>query len=158
MADEIQHRLSGAFQAVVERYATEREDYRLEQGDETQPTGQWNLGDRATLITSDEASLQKAQQEVTFLQMTSVFVGAVRCGVLEVDHAKEPMAHFGRFGRTYDAVVRKLIDVLRDEGIYNNQAVTVQHIAGSAIIDVSDIDPNDASKLIFSVLQYLHGD
>lgn len=85
----------------------------------------------------DERSLEKAQGEFVFLQLVSVFVGAVRCGVLEVDHAKEPLAHFGRFGATYDAVVRKLIDVLRDEGIYNKVADTVLHVAGSALQTVS---------------------
>ena len=67
----------------------------------------------------------------------SVFVGAIRCGVLDVDHAKEPLAHFGRFGSTYDAVVRKLVDVLRDEGIYNKESVTVQHVAMASLRAVS---------------------
>ena len=62
-----------------------------------------------------------------------MFVGAIRCGVLEVDHAKEPLAHYGRFGATYDAIVKKLVDVLRDEGIYNKEADTVQHVAGFAL-------------------------
>ena len=82
--------------------------------------------------------MQKGQHELRFLQIVSVFVGAVRCGILEVDHAKEPLAHFGRFGPSYDAVVKKLVDVLRDEGIYNKAADTVQHVAGSAIQMVRD--------------------
>ena len=90
-------------------------------------------------VSPDEASLKQAQQEYIFLQLVSVFVGAVRCGILEVEHAKEPLAHYGRFGPTYDAVVKKLIDVLRDEGIYNKDAVTVQHVAGSALQAVSQL-------------------
>lgn len=57
--------------------------------------------------------------------------------MLEVEHAKEPLAHYGRFGSTYDAIVKKLVDVLRDEGIYNREADTVQHVAGSALQAVS---------------------
>ncbi|KAK4687910.1 cohesin complex subunit SA-1/2, partial [Tremellales sp. Uapishka_1] len=105
MKDEQQHKLGGAFQAAVERYASDLED------------------------TESEDHLS----EFLFLQLVSVFVGAVRCGVLEVDHAKEPLAHYGRFSSAYDAVVRKLVDVLRDEGIYNKEAETVQNVAAAAL-------------------------
>ena len=81
--------------------------------------------------------MERCQQELVFMQLVSVFIGAIRCGVLEMDHAREPLAHYGRFGPTYDAVVKKLVDVLRDEGIYNKQADTVQHVAASAIEAVS---------------------
>jgi cohesin complex subunit SA-1/2 len=82
-------------------------------------------------------NLVKAQSEFLFLQLVSVFVGAIRCGVLEVDHAREPLAHYGRFSPTYDAVVKRLVDVLRDEGIYNKEADTVQHVAGASLKTVS---------------------
>ena len=74
---------------------------------------------------------------MVFLQLTSIFVGAIRCGVLDVDHAKEPLAHYGRIGPIFDAVARKLVDVLKDEGIYNQEATTVQHVASSALQTVS---------------------
>ncbi|WWC72404.1 uncharacterized protein I206_106366 [Kwoniella pini CBS 10737] len=106
--DEIQHRLGGAFVAAVEKYAGEREAH-LESGD------------------------GEAPEDITFLQLTSVLVAAIRKGVLEVEHAKEPLAHFGRLGSTYDAIVKKLVDALRDEGIYNKESETVQHVAGSAL-------------------------
>lgn len=80
-----------------------------------------------------ELTPDEIQEDFHFFQLVSVFVGAIRCGVLEVEHAKEPLAHYGRFGPTYDAIVKKLIDVLRDEGIYNKEADTVQHVAGSAL-------------------------
>jgi len=83
-------------------------------------------------------NIESANQEMVFLQLTSVFVGAIRCGVLDVEHAKEPLTHYGRIGVTFDAVARKLVDVLRDEGIYNEEATTVQHVASSALQNVSN--------------------
>lgn len=113
MPTDKQHKLGGAFQAVVERYASDLDDSPEED--------------------EDDLSLASAQREVVFLQLVAVFVGAVRCGVLDVELAKEPLAHYGRFGSTYDALVKKLVDVLRDEGIFNKQADTVQHVVSEAL-------------------------
>lgn len=115
MALDKQSRLGGAFQGAVERYAADIQD------DDS----------------DDEQSLEEAQREFQFLQMVSAFVAAVRCGVLDVEQAKEPLMHYGRFGSTYDTVVKKLVDVLRDEGIYNNEATTVQHVISEALQNVS---------------------
>lgn len=57
--------------------------------------------------------------------------------MLDTDHAKEPLAHCGRFGATYDAIARKLVDVLRDEGIYNRESDTVVAVATEALQAVS---------------------
>lgn len=90
------------------------------------------------LIVDVDALLdaEKAQHELVFLQLVSVFVGAIRCSVLDVEQAREPLSHYGRFGPTYDAIVKKLVDPLRDEGIYNNEATTVQHIAAASLTSV----------------------
>lgn len=74
-----------------------------------------------------------------FYQLCSVYVTAIRTGVLEVEHAKGPLIYYGRLGYSYDAIVRKLGDVLRDEGIYNRQSETVQAVAVSALTSVSYI-------------------
>jgi cohesin complex subunit SA-1/2 len=84
-----------------------------------------------------EVSPEAAQSEILFLQLVAVFVGAIRCGVLDTDHAKEPLAHCGRFGATYDAIARKLVDVLRDEGIYNRESDTVVAVSTEALSAVS---------------------
>jgi cohesin complex subunit SA-1/2 len=75
--------------------------------------------------------------QLDFYKQVASLVAAVRTGVLEVEHAREPLAHVGRLGATYDAIARKLVDVLRDEGIYNRQADTIQHVAISALQSVS---------------------
>ena len=74
--------------------------------------------------------------------------------MLDVDHAKEPLAHFGRFGPAYDAVCKMLVDVLRDEGMFNGEATTVQHVCGTALQSVSLGD----LRLLTSVLRLLSRD
>lgn len=115
MKTDRQHKLGGAFQAAVERYASDRD----EEEDE------------------DELSFAAAQRDVAFLELVSAFVGALCNGVIDVEQAKEPLTHYGRFGGTYDQLVKKLVDVLRDEGIYNGEATTVQHVIGQALQNVS---------------------
>ena len=111
--------------------------------------------DKGYKLTQDDESqgqsLEAANQEMVFLQLTSVFVGAIRCGVLDVEHAKEPLAHYGRISATFDAVARKLVDVLRDEGIYNEEATTVQHVASSALQSVSS-----SNRILLVVLTLSH--
>jgi cohesin complex subunit SA-1/2 len=92
--------------------------------------------------------------EIQFLQLAAVFVGAIRCGVLDSDHCKELLRHCGRFGPTYDAVVRKLVDVLRDEGIYNRDSAIVVAISVDALQDVSTCSFVHDQRLTRPVIQY----
>ena len=94
---------------------------------------------------SVDFSPEKASSEIQFLQLVAVFVGAIRCGALDSDHAKEALAHTGRFGPTYDAVVKKLVDVLRDEGIYNRDSDTVVAISKDALQAVSSLVSSDVN-------------
>jgi cohesin complex subunit SA-1/2 len=57
--------------------------------------------------------------------------------VLDSDHSKEVLGHCGRFGATYDAIAKKLVDVLRDEGIYNRDSEVVVAISVDALQAVS---------------------
>ncbi|ORX41194.1 STAG domain-domain-containing protein [Kockovaella imperatae] len=94
-----------------------------------------SFGQIAEAFISDQGETDdsRALNENLFLKVAASFVGAVQCGVLDIDHAKDPLALFGRCGPTYDAVTKKLAEVLRDEGIYNKQADLVQHVADSAL-------------------------
>lgn len=138
---ETQHRLGGAFQAVVERYASDKETADDDEEDHDPNTEQGKLCSqisiRAEANFRSEMTPETAGAEILFLQLVAVFVGAIRCGVLDSDHAKEPLAHCGRFGATYDAIARKLVIVLRDEGIYNMDPETIVAVSTEALQNVS---------------------
>jgi cohesin complex subunit SA-1/2 len=126
--------LGGAFQAAVERYASDLEIPEGEDGTQQDIVGKLLCAaDSREQADNVDLSPEKASAEILFLQLVAVFVGAIRCGVLDSDHAKEPLGHCGRFGATYDAVVKKLVDVLRDEGIYNRDSDTVVAISEGAL-------------------------
>jgi cohesin complex subunit SA-1/2 len=137
MEDETQHRLGGSFQAAADRYASDLEEVQATQGDDEEASKLFPAYRGFELTCLAEIRHLSPEQTLEFHSLVSVFVAAIRTGVLEVEHAKEPLAHYGRFGITYDAIVKKLVDVLRDEGIYNREADTVQNIAASALQDVS---------------------
>ena len=107
--------MANSFKGIVERHASDREELTEDESDESMLAG----------------------PQMLFLQLVSVFVGAVRCSILDVIHAQEPLSHYGRFGQVYDAIVKRLIDPLRDEGIYNREETTVQATASAAIQNVS---------------------
>jgi cohesin complex subunit SA-1/2 len=88
-------------------------------------------------LEPEERVSRNDEIELPFLQLISVYVGAIRCGVLGVDHAVAPLARFGRLGVTYDAVVRRLVDVMKDEGLYNRDAETVIAVSCDALKAVS---------------------
>ncbi|OCF34452.1 cohesin complex subunit SA-1/2 [Kwoniella heveanensis BCC8398] len=126
--DEIQHRLGGAFQAAVEKYASERYVAANDEGEDAENVVGKTDGELLHCLW-----VLQFEEDLPFLRFTAVFVAAIRVGVLEVEHAKEPLARYGRFGASYDGIVKKLVDVLRDEGLYNKEADTVQHVAGAAL-------------------------
>ena len=107
---------------------------------------------RRRMVSSDVAALRRGLTAVddmelelqqgaggspNILKLVSAFVAAIRCGVLEVDHASEVLSYYRTFGDLYDLIVRKLLDVLRDEGIYNKEGTIVQHVIGTALQNVS---------------------
>ncbi|BEI80426.1 hypothetical protein CcaverHIS002_0109550 [Cutaneotrichosporon cavernicola] len=126
MTSDRQHKLGGAFQAAVERYASDLEE------DEDE----------------DDLSFTAAQRDIFFLELVAAFVSALCIGVIDVEQAKEPLTHYGRFGATYDQLVKRLVDVLRDEGIYNGEATTVQHVVSEALQNSFSIflDSNDDAE------------
>lgn len=139
MPSEVQMKLTGAFQAAVERYATDKEVNAVEEGTQVDKDGKLANNHSCAPADKPDFSSEKATSEIQFLQLVAVYVGAIRCGVLDFDHSKEALGHCGRFGATYDAVVKKLVDVLRDEGIYNRDSNGVVAISVEALESVSSV-------------------
>lgn len=78
----------------------------------------------------------RREAEYAMLQDVAIFISAIRVGVIEAQHSSLPLTHYGRFGSAYDACVKTLIDVLRDEGIYNKDGEMTQKVVGQALQDV----------------------
>jgi cohesin complex subunit SA-1/2 len=119
MSFDKQNKLGGVFQVAAERYASDVDEGARDEDED------------------DDMTRAEKTRAVVFFRLVAAFVAAIRIGTIDVDQAKEPLAYVGRFGPTYDAIVKKLVDVLRDEGIYNNEATTVAAVVQDALQNVS---------------------
>lgn len=66
----------------------------------------------------------------------STFLRAIRAGAIHVRHGAILLAHYGRFGSTFDECSKIMIDVLREEGMYNGNPDVVVSVATQALKEV----------------------
>lgn len=66
----------------------------------------------------------------------STFMRAIRAGAVHVRHCAIVLSHYGRLGHAFDNWAKVIIDVLREEGMYNNNGDIVVTIATQAIREV----------------------
>lgn len=67
----------------------------------------------------------------------STFLRAIRGGVINVRHGAVLLAHFGRLGPAFDLCSKVMVDVLREEGMYNDHGDVVVAVSIQAIQEVS---------------------
>jgi cohesin complex subunit SA-1/2 len=53
-----------------------------------------------------------------------------------VRHSAVLLAHYGHLGQAFDGCSKVIIDILRDEGIHNNNGELVVNVATQAIREV----------------------
>ena len=80
----------------------------------------------------------------------STFLRAIRAGAIHVRHGAVLLAHYGRLGSTFDECSKVMVDVLREEGMYNGNPDVVVSIVTQAIREVCVL-----LLSFFSVLIYL---
>jgi cohesin complex subunit SA-1/2 len=66
----------------------------------------------------------------------SAFLQAVYTGAIGIRHSAVLLAHYGRLGETFDLCLKTLIDVLRDEGMFQDNGTLVADVIIQAICDV----------------------
>lgn len=76
-------------------------------------------------------------QEYMFIDVMSTFLRAIRAGAIHVRHGAILLAHHGRLGASFDMCAKVVIEVLREEGVMNDQADLVELVAIQAIQEVS---------------------
>ncbi|KAF9232626.1 hypothetical protein BU15DRAFT_90603 [Melanogaster broomeanus] len=60
------------------------------------------------------------EQEYQFMATVSTFLRAIRAGAVHVKHSDVLLAHHGRLGPAFDLCTKVIIDVLREEGMHND--------------------------------------
>jgi hypothetical protein len=94
------------------------------------------------------------QQEYNFIKLVASFLQGIYAGAIDIRHSAALLMHYGRLSPSFDLCCKSLVEVLRDEGLYQSNGGKVAEIICHSMTDVSTLDI--LYKLItdlFSVLQ-----
>ena len=76
------------------------------------------------------------EREYEINSIVSTFIRSIRARVIGVRHAGIVLAHYGRLDTIFDACVKTIVDVLREEGMLNSKGETVVSVGVQAIREV----------------------
>lgn len=70
------------------------------------------------------------------MDVMSTLLRAIRAGVIYIRHGAILLAHYGRLGPSFDICSKVIVDVLRDEGMINNNGDIVVAVLTQALEEV----------------------
>ena len=76
------------------------------------------------------------EQEYQFMATISTFLRAIRAGAVHIKHSDVLLANYGRLGPSFDLCTKVIIDVLREEGMLNDNGETVVEVIKKALLEV----------------------
>ncbi|EGO01292.1 hypothetical protein SERLA73DRAFT_87834, partial [Serpula lacrymans var. lacrymans S7.3] len=158
--DEVQYRCAGYIQSEIEQYSEQfddagpaiaddsesnRSDSSDDEGVTVKKTAK-SKGSKTTkravdkgMITSCNiysyqfTSRSHLQQEYVFMETISTFLRAIRAGAVHVKHSSVLLAHHGRLGPIFDLCCKIIVDVLREEGMYQENGDIVVAVITQAL-------------------------
>lgn len=78
----------------------------------------------------------RLEREYTVVSVISTLLRGFRVGVIDMRHAHVVLAHYGRLEHSIDTCGRAIIEMLREEGIYNGRGDAVVSIVIQSLKDV----------------------
>ncbi|KAF9078436.1 hypothetical protein BDP27DRAFT_1309581 [Rhodocollybia butyracea] len=158
MDDEVQWRCAGFIQAEVLRYSdaytrtvnigsgdedseTENEDSERE-GAEGQPKK--TKASKKKISKEDDAEVDFSSRpilelEYVFIDVITTFLRALHAGVIQVRHGAILLAHYGMLGPAFDACVKMVVDMLKDEGLSNDNGQLIVLVATQTMKEAFNI-------------------
>ncbi|KAF9224974.1 hypothetical protein BS17DRAFT_779369 [Gyrodon lividus] len=156
--EEVQHRCAGFIQASIEHFAELLEDGSVAHEEENEsdrddsseeddpapaakvPKGKSKSTSKAKAKPPAErigqpSSRSLLEQEYQFMAMISTFLRAIRAGAVHVKHSDVLLANHGRLGPAFDLCTKVIIDVLREEGMCNDNGDTVVEVIKKALLE-----------------------
>jgi cohesin complex subunit SA-1/2 len=76
------------------------------------------------------------EQEYQFMATVSTFLRAIRAGAVHIKHSDILLANYGRLGPSFDLCTKVIINMLREEGMYNDNGELVVDIVKKALSEV----------------------
>ena len=92
--------------------------------------------DGSCCISVDTSSRTLLEEEYLFMDVMSTFLRAIRAGAIHIRHGATLIAHYGRLGPAFDVCSKVIVDVLRDEGMANNNGEIVVSVLTRALEEV----------------------
>jgi cohesin complex subunit SA-1/2 len=92
--------------------------------------------DGSCCISVDASSRTLLEEEYLFMDVMSTFLRAIRAGAIHIRHGATLIAHYGRLGPAFDICSKVIVDVLRDEGMVNNNGEIVVSVLTHALEEV----------------------
>lgn len=165
--DEVQYRCAGFIQAEMERFAeltgahgpSRSADGSNASDDDSEDEVAANAtkGDKSRsgnivhlkhvhpflkffmIVMKRPNSQGELEREYEFIAIISTFLRAIRSGTIHVSHAAVMLSHYGTLGMTFDSCCKAVVEVLRDEGMYNDNASAVSHVVVTALEEVRGV-------------------
>ncbi|KAF9817346.1 hypothetical protein IEO21_03487 [Rhodonia placenta] len=81
------------------------------------------------------ASRSQLEKEYIFMGVVTTFLRAIRAGVIHFRHSTSLLAHYGRLGPAFDLCAKVVVDILREEGMYNDNGSAVTEVICQALRD-----------------------
>ncbi|KAL4076765.1 hypothetical protein V8B97DRAFT_2084279 [Scleroderma yunnanense] len=141
--DEVQYRCAGFIQATIEQYAElleadrpQEESQKDDSSEDEEPESTAKQTKDRTKTPSDRiqpSSKALLEQEYHFMATISTFLRAIRAGAVRINHSAVLLAHYGRLGPVFDLCTKVIIDVLREEGMYNENGEIVVDVVTQAL-------------------------
>lgn len=86
-------------------------------------------------------SREGLEREYVFMEVMSTFLRAIRAGAIHPRHGAVLLAHYGRLGHAFDLCGKVVVDILREEGMCNNNGEVVVTAVTQAIQEVCFLPP-----------------
>ncbi|KAI6126831.1 hypothetical protein F5141DRAFT_1083660 [Pisolithus sp. B1] len=131
--DEVQYRCAGFIQATIEQYAELLEDDKPSEELTEKDDSSDDQEDCACREECQPASRASLEQEYQFVATVSPFLRAIRAGAVHVRHGTVLLAHYGRLGPVFNLFTKVVVDVLREEGMYNDNGKVVVDVVTQAL-------------------------
>ncbi|TFY80258.1 hypothetical protein EWM64_g3756 [Hericium alpestre] len=105
-------------------------------------------------------SRSRLEREYVFMGVISTFLRAIRAGAVNIRHSSVLLAHHGRLGPAFDLCSKVVVDILREEGMYNNHgdvvvAVVTKALQESFTLFLDGVVSSEAPSVTLAKLQHV---
>lgn len=85
---------------------------------------------------TEDSARSQLEKEYVFMGLVATFLRAIRAGAIHFRHCSVLLAHYGRLGTSFDLCAKLIVDILREEGMYQQNGEIVVAVITQALREV----------------------